>query len=260
MGCLDNALSNLTVFRNILTKSECIMSCGFFSGHSKEKKIAALQQALASSPVSMGVLQTKAEKVFGVKVDKLKSSNVASTMTLLFLTGFNNVYGVTASDESGKLKIKFLDDLRAFMLTESVEEAKKLFMQHASDYISRELKQDSPETETKFNHILPLIKGQFVKVVTPFLYDELKPKKATRDTHIKNLKQVGSSITELLHVMMAMRDGKESVSVGKKRHSRYQARNPLIDFANPLMKTLTVQAQEADLAGKDGVANLMALS
>jgi hypothetical protein len=56
--------------------------------------------------------------------------------------------------------------------------------------------------------------------------------------------------------MMAMRDGKESVTVGKKRHSRYQAHNPLIDFANPLMKTLTVQAQEADLAGKERVPSL----
>lgn len=192
----------------------------------------AIQAAFKESPVPIPLLQEKCERVFGIKVSQLDDMQVGDIFTLIRKMGFATVYGITNSDSTQwgrRLQVEDVELLSEFMLAPTIEEAKTLFLEHAANYLSRQLnKMKSTDKQTRYQDKLPALAEQVKTLLRPYLFDGLSMKKSVRAQRICNLGKLGEAVTAMIFISLAIENGQELKILNKQRNT---IQNNILQFA-----------------------------
>lgn len=158
------------------------------------------------------------ELVFGVKASKLENADISGEFILFNVIGFHTIYGITknrCTDDSADelLKVIYLTELNEFLMAETIEDKKALYLTHCENYMRRFLDYYAIEKTKQdiFTPILDYVVQQFHLAVYALLHDGLKqtPKDGKRIQRIQNLQKIGFYITELLFIAMKITSFKE---------------------------------------------------
>ena len=184
----------------------------FFCGGSNSQII--ISEPFEKETVSMKEVSKQCEMVFGANASKLSTENGWDQFTIFHIIGFHTIYGITSKGtlerHEGLLNVVYLKELNEFLMRETIEEKKAVYIAHAKLFISRFLEthpsEKIREAQETFRPITEFVGQQFHLASHALLHDGFKQgvKGKKREQHIQHLKTIGEYVTQELFIAMGI--------------------------------------------------------
>lgn len=169
----------------------------------------ALANPFETAVVSFDIVAGQCELVFGIKVSKLSKLDGTNDFAIFSITGFNNIYGITrhskfGSDGTEQLNVQFLSDLNDFIMAETIEEKKSIFLSHAKGYINRFLSAKKIAGTEAYQPLISYAMQQFELASKGLLDNGLKQNLIGKKLgeRVQRLGVLGKYVTQLLLMTM----------------------------------------------------------